>query len=249
MIRTCLALWRRELGAYFLSPIAYVTTLFFLVVMGFGFWVLAMLLAEGVAVPSVMMVLLSDSPFFGIAMLMIVPLITMRLVAEEKRSGTMETLLTAPVSEWSIVIGKYLSACTFFVFMWLPTGAYAWILLQYTPFESVDVAALWTSYLGVFLVGGLYLAVGLLTSSLTRNQIVAGVFCFAVIGMVFFAGFIPSFARTEWMRTLGRYISSVEHMREFTRGVVDIRPLVFYTTTIAFFLFASVKTLESRNWK
>lgn len=248
-MRSFTVLWRRELGAYFLSPIAYVTMMFFLVVMGFSFWFLARVLADGAAGVSIMKILFGESIFFWISLLVVVPLITMRLFAEEKRSGTIETLMTAPVTDTAVVLAKYFGALSFFIVMWLPTAAYAFVLRNFSPLLPIDLGPMMTGYLGAFLVGAFYLAIGLLTSFLTRNQIVAAIACFAAICVAFFSGFIPFFAHSDAVRDIGIYFSSVEHMREFSRGAIDSRPVLLYVTATALLIFATIQVVESRKWK
>ncbi|MFH0880061.1 MAG: ABC transporter permease [Lentisphaerota bacterium] len=242
-------LWKREIGAYFLSPIAYVVTVFFLVVMGFSFWMLASILAQGTEGVAVMNELFG-SIFFWMAMMVVIPVITMRLFAEEKRSGTMETLMTAPVTDTAVVLAKFFGAWSFFVVMWLPTLGYAFILKRYSALSApVDFGPMASGYLGAFLLGGFYLSIGLFCTALTRNQIVAAISCFALICMAFFAGFTPYLARTETLQDFGSYISSVEQMLDFSRGAVDTRPIVLYLSGTALMLFATVKVVESRKWK
>jgi ABC-2 type transport system permease protein len=248
-MRAFLTLWRKELSAYFLSPIAYVMMIFFLVVMGFSFWLLADLLVQGEAGTTVMKELFG-SIFFWIAMLIVVPVLTMRLFAEEKRAGTIETLMTAPVTDAAVVLAKYAGAMTFFMIIWLPTAGYGFILKSFSPLTApIDLGPMLSGYLGAFLVGAWYLSIGVFCSSLTSNQIVSAIMCFAATCVAFFAGFIAFLSRTETLRSAFAYVSSVSHMLEFSRGAVDTRPVVFYVTATALMLFATVKVVESRKWK
>ena len=248
-MKTFLILWRKELAAYFLSPIAYVVMIFFLIVMGFSFWLLASVLAQGAAGLSVMSELFG-SIFFWITLLVVVPVITMRLLAEEQRAGTIETLMTAPVRDAEVVLGKYAGALSFFVVMWLPTSAYAFVLKAFEPLAApIDLGPMLGGYLGAFLVGAFYISIGVFTSALTRNQIVAAIMCFALICVAFFTGFLPYISRSETLRAAGEYVSSVGYMLEFSRGIIDTRPIVFHLTGTAFMLFAAVKVVESRKWK
>ena len=247
-MKTFFTLWRKELASYFLSPIAYVMMIFFLLVMGVSFSLLVSVMASGPAGMTIMKELFS-SIFFWIAMLMVAPLLTMRLFAEEKRSGTMETLMTAPVTDTAVVLAKYAGAMTFFTILWLPTSSYAFILRAFSPLTApVDLGPMLGGYVGAFLVGAMYLAIGLFCSSMTNNQIVAAIMCFAIICVVFFAGFIPYLTRSELLRNFGGYISSISHMLDFSRGAVDTRPVVFYLTVSALMVFATIKVIESRKW-
>jgi len=248
-MRSFFTLWRKEIASYFLSPIAYIMIMFFLVIIGFSFWLLVSVLAQGAASASIMNELFG-SIFFWITMLIVVPLLTMRLFAEEKRSGTIETLMTAPISDASVVLAKYTGALSFFMVMWFPTVFYVYVLRRFSPLTApIDFGPMLSGYIGTFLIGAFYISVGLFCSSLTRNQIVAAIICFALLNLAFFSGFITYLARDEFIREWSAYISSVEHMREFARGVVDSRPFVLYLTATAVMLFATVKVVESRKWK
>lgn len=241
-------LLKRELIAYFLSPIAYLVMMFFLAMIGFSFWLLVSILVQGTMSATILSELFG-SIFFWIAVLIVVPMITMRLFAEERRSGTLETLLTAPVTDSEVVLAKYVGALLFFMLMWLPTAAYLWILRRYSPLDAPpDWGAFIGGYIGAFLVGAFYLAIGTFCSALTRNQIVAAIMCFAVISVLFFSGFLAYIARDPTVRELGAYVSSVEYMRDFARGVMDSRAFAFHLSGTAFILFATVRLLESRQW-
>ena len=248
-MRSFFTLWRKELAGYFLSPIAYIVTIFFLVTMGYIFWFLCSVLADGAAGVTVMGLFFA-SPFYWMVMLVIVPVLTMRLLAEEKRSGTIETLLSAPVSDGAVVLAKYAGVLTFYVFMWVPTIAYIFVLRQFSSSMSpVDWGPVAGGYLGAFLIGAFYLAIGLLCSSMTSNQIIAAVLCFTAVAVSFFTGFLEYVGHSETARDIGRYVSAYTHMVDFSRGALDSRPLVFYVSGIACALFVSVKILESRHWK
>lgn len=249
-MRAFFTLWRRELAAYFLSPIAYVVACCFLALMGFSFWMLVSVLMQGPGGVTVMEELFGRSIFFWLALLMTTPLLTMRLFAEERRAGTLETLLTAPVSDAAVVLAKYAGALSFFVAMWLPTALYVVALHHYSPQTTpLDPGPLLGGYLGTLLLGAFYLAVGLACSVLTRNQLVAAILCFVLLALGFFAGFTPYLARAERLRELSVYFSSVQHMLDFSRGAIDTRPIVLYLSLTAWTLFATIKLLGARSWK
>ena len=248
-MRTFFTLWRKELSSYFLSPIAYVVMMFFLVVMGVSFSLLVSVMASGPSGVAVMKELFS-SIFFWLAMLIVVPVLTMRLFAEEKRSGTIETLMTAPVTDTAVVLAKYAGAMTFFVILWLPTASYAYILKAFSPLTApVDLGPMLGGYLGAFLVGAMYISIGLFCSSVTNNQIVSAIMCFALTCVAFFAGFAPYITRSDLLRVVGGYISSISHMLDFSRGAVDSRPIVLALSVSALMLFTTIKVIESRKWK
>ena len=244
-----LTLWRKEVGSYFLSPIAYVVTIFFLVVMGFSFWMMASALVQGPTGVTVMNELFA-SFFFWLTLLIVVPVLTMRLISEEKKAGTIETLMTAPVSDVAIVLAKFAGVLTFFILMWLPTLLYVLVLKEFSSsMAPIDMGPILGGYLGAFLVGSFYLAIGLFCSSVTSNQIVAAIMCFALITVAFFAGFMSFLAQTDLVKNIGEYISSLNHMLEFSLGAFDTRPVVLYVTGTLFMLFATVKVVEARRWK
>jgi ABC-2 type transport system permease protein len=243
-------LLRRELAAYFLSPVAYVVAVCFLVLMGLSFWMLLEVLSQGPASVGVMRMLMGESVFFWLALLVVVPAVTMRLFAEEWRSGTWESLMTAPVSEAMVVAAKYLAAWLFFGLLWLPTWSYPFLLARVAPQTGpVDWGVLLATYAGVLCLGGFYIAVGLLASSLTRNQSVAAMITLVALTLLILTGFIPDYARTPGVQAVGRYTSALVHMKDFSRGVLDTRVFVFYATLTAWVLFATVKSLEARRWK
>ncbi len=249
-MRVFLTLMRREWMSFFLSPVAYVIFVLFLVLMGLSFSMLISLLAEGSQSGSVMRQLLGESLFFWLAMLMAIPTITMRQFAEEKHNGTIESLMTAPLTDLQVVLAKFCGGLGFFAVLWLPTMAYAILLAQVSPAGApLDYTSMISSYIGILLIGAFYLSVGLLASSLTRNQAVAAVITFVVLCSLFFWGFVPYYARGASWQEIGRYTSSVVHMMEFSRGVLDTRPVVFYISGTAWFLFITTKVLESRKWR
>lgn len=249
-MKQILTLWKREFAAYFLSPMGYITMVFFLALMGISFWMLVAVLAQGTEGIAVVRILFGESIFFWLAMIMSAPLITMRLFAEEKRIGTIETLMTAPVTDVQVVLAKYLGALSYFVILWLPTIAYAFILEPFNPLpQTLDRGPLLGAYLGIFLIGSFYLSIGLFASSTTNSQMVAAITTFAVLCAVFFAGFTPFYAQTAAVQETMRYFSSLVHMMDFSRGAVDTRPVVLYVSATVLMLFLTVKVVESRKWK
>lgn len=248
-MRSFLLIWRRELTAYFFSPLAYVVMIFFLIIMGYSFWFLASLLAGGPAGISVMNELFG-SFFFWMPMLIVAPVLTMRLLAEEKRTGTIETLLTAPVGDAAVVLGKYAGALSFFVVMWLPTAAYVFVLHRFSAESApVDFGPLLAGYLGTLLVGAFYLSLGVFCSAITGNQIIAAMASFALLAVIFFAGLLGDSTQNEILRQVCDHISSVKHMRDFSRGAIDSRPVVFHLSGSALMLFLAIRVLDSRHWK
>mgnify|MGYP003586816373 FL=1 len=241
------ALWGREMAAYFRTSIAYVAGTFFLAIAGFSLWILATHLAQG-ATEGDLVRNLFGSYGYWLAMLVATPLLTMRLFAEERRTGTLEALLTAPVTETSTVLAKFAGAYATFLLLWAPTLAYATLLRRcgahLPPLDWGHVAA---GYLGTALVGAFFLAVGLLCSLLTRHQAVAAMTCLAVLGLLLSGSLLPFYAHTEPLRELVRGVSAPLHVQDFAAGIVDTRTVVWYLSATVLLLFASIRILEARR--
>lgn len=239
----------REIASYFLSPVAYLTAVFFLATLGFGFWFNINILRQGATAVEFIRAM-HASAFVWIAVLFAIPVITMRTFAEEKKTGTIETLMTAPVSDTAVVLAKFTGAVVFYVVMWLPTLGYAYVVNQFSSDPLVlDMGAIAGSYLGGGLIAMMFIAFGVLFSAITSNQILAAIMTFATLTMLFLTGFLVYVGPMPWMREYIGYVSSVLHMFDFSRGVVDTRPVIFYLSTTAWLLFAAVKAVEARRWK
>ena len=250
MSRTFRALCRRELSSFFLSPRAGALWVVFLVMMGAGFsmWMETMNQRSGTG--SFFQAFYGESLLLWLGLLVVPPVISMHLFAEERRSGTLEVLMTAPVKDVDVVLSKFIGAWLFFMVVWLPTALYPYLLNRMAgPSAFIDWGALVTTYIGIFLIGGFFISVGLLTSSLTRDPMLAAMLCFVVLILFFLIGFLPSTALTPWVQGVMRRISGVRHMMDFSRGWVDSRPCVLYASLTGLCLFLSVKVLESRRWR
>jgi ABC-2 type transport system permease protein len=236
----------RELRAYFYSPLGYVVMAVFLLLQGIAFYLLMSALSQPGAPPGAVMQFFFSSIFFWISAIGLAPAVTMRLIAEERRSGTLEPLLTAPVTSTEVVLGKYLAALGYFVALWVPTLIYVAVLRGYADArpEWGPIAA---GYLGVLLVGSVFLAVGLLASAMTRNQLVAFILAFVFGWGLLFVGWFESFASTETLKGAFRYMHLLRQMDDFGRGIVDTRHLAFLLSITGFALFATVKVLDSRR--
>lgn len=248
-MKTLVTLWKREVGAAFVSPVAYITIAMFLVVMGLGFWsILAYGLSQGASGHDVLRTLYGGMSWY--ANLMVVPLLTMRALAEEKRQGTLETLLTAPVSNLQVVIAKFLGLCTVYLAMWLPTLAYLFVLERTVgATQFVDVGAVASSYLGISLIGLFMLSLGLFCSSLTRNLIAAAISTYALLAVFLIFGFFHASIPWPELRAVTEPLSPIEHMLDFSRGMVDLRPVVLYLSGTFLMLGATAHVLESRRWR
>lgn len=248
-MRTFLTLWRREVAALWVSPVAYILTTMFLVVMGVGFWFVASYrLVDGASIYDVLRALYGGVAWF--ALLMVVPVLTMRSFAEEKRSGTLETLLTAPVRDAEVVLAKFMGLVTLYVLMWAPTAGYLVILNHVNDAPTpLDAGAMGATYLGLLFIGMFFLSIGLLCSALTQNVIVAAISTFACIGVIFIGGFLPEVSASPLLRRLTEPYSPILHMLDFARGLVDTRALVLYGSGTWVMLAATVRVLESRRWR
>ncbi len=242
-------IYKRELFAFFLTPLAWVLIVVFLVVQGMHFFLLVDHFAR---LPDVAGDETPLSAFFGntvllyLVLLVLVPPMTMRLFAEERRSGTVEMLMTAPVSAPAVVLAKYAAVLTTYVAMWAPTALYL-VILKRTG--EIDWHVAGSSYLGVLLVGGGYLSLGVLASALTRSQFLSLVLTALVIIALFIAG-IGEFVTREGtlLHAVCAHVSVWSHMNDFANGVVDSRRLVWYATLIALPLYVSVRVVDSWRW-
>ncbi len=243
-------LYRREAGSYFISPIAYVV--FFATALGAGTCFNFIFNYFNIAGTQNYTVLQAsvNSPFFWIILLVQVPVITMRVFSEEFKMGTIEMLLTAPVEEWEVVLAKFCGALTFFVTLWFPLF---FNLVLLSTFSNPHVPLFWKPTLNtfflIFLVGSFYVSIGVFTSALTKNQIIAAILSFALIFCSFFLGFMQFLNVTGPMRDLLGYFSTLEQMDTFSKGIFDSRPVVFYLSMTAFLLLLTQRVLEARRLK
>ena len=194
--------------------------------------------------------LLFGVPCFWVAVLAAIALITMPLFAEERRTGTLEMLPTAPVTDLQVVLGKYAGALVFFLLVTTPTAAY-FILLKAVAngMAALDGRPIFTGYLILWLIGSCFIAIGMFVSALTRSQVVAAVGCFVAVSILFFLDTVRLVLPGAAVQAALTYLSSTQHIQDFSRGVVDTRPIVLYLSLAVFFVFATVKAIEVRQWK
>ncbi len=242
-MRKWLAIVGREWRAYFFSPLAYVILSAFLLVNGIIFYAILSYLSAPGAGRGQALILLFTNTYFWIFNLFVVPVIAMRLFPEERRSGTIESLLTAPVSETEVVLGKWFGALGFFLTLWAPTLLYVVFLRSQT---RIDVGPVASGYLGVALLGAYFLAVGTFASTLTKNQIVAAILCFGMLIPIFSVGLLESILGGAGRDLVG-YLNLWDHMDELARGVVDSRRIIYYLSGTAFFLFLATVSLAARK--
>jgi ABC-2 type transport system permease protein len=242
---------RRELAAFFFSITGYVVIAAVTFLIGSSF---VMLIRNLGGDPFSMPVteLFFNSMLFWIVVILVTPVITMRLFALEKASGTYETLMTTPVRDLQVVAAKFTAAVVFYMVMWLPTLACLFIVAHFThQTNALDAGMVGGMYLGIFLSGCLFLAMGCFTSSLTRSQVVAAMISLAagvlLLIVAYLAQVIP--ATEQWPAQLLLYFNLFKQMDDFTRGVVDMGTVIFYVSLTFFFLFLTLRVVESRRWK
>lgn len=242
---------RRELGAFFVQPIAYVAAIALILVTGYlftGYLVSISLAGQfgGNAAPSVAPILGS----FNFLMLFVGPAITMRLLSEEQKSGTMELLMTLPLKDGEVVLGKFLAAFIFYAVVVALTFMYPIALLR---FGNPDAGPIVTAYLGVLFYGAALLAIGVFASALTENQIVAFMVAFGIILILLLTGnlasFITAITASPQLETIFNELSLNYHINSFMTGLVTATDVLYYVLLAAIALFAATRVLESRRWR
>ncbi|HEV2320233.1 MAG TPA: ABC transporter permease [Verrucomicrobiae bacterium] len=251
-MRIFLTLLRRELGAFFLSPVGYVIIAAVTLILGLTFDVLMTNLLGGDPQEMPITELFYASYIFWLIVLLIAPVITMRLFAHEKYSGTFETLMTTPVNDLQVVASKFTAAIIFYMITWLPMLACLFVVRHFTnQHDALDGGMIGGMYVGIFLVGGLFLALGCFASSLTRSQMAAAMVSFVLGIALFLISFLAAAGGTptEWKGRVLSYFDLFDQMHNFSRGMVDTKAVVFYVTLTFFFLFLTLRSVESRRWK
>ncbi len=249
-----LAIVRKEWRGYFASPVGYVVIGMYALVFGYFYTVyLSWFLRQSMQGPQMgggpmnvnqqMIRGVFDNSM--VIFLFVVPLITMRAYAEEKRSGTIELLMTSPITDFQIVMGKFLGAMSLYGAMLGVTLIHIAVLFAYGNPEWKPIL---TGYLGLVLLGGCFVSVGLFFSSLTKNQIVAGMFTFVVLLLLWVISWIGNFTSPAVER-LTSYLSLTSHVDDFLRGVIDSQHLVYYLSFITFGLFLTAKAVDSERWR
>ncbi len=236
-MKKILILFIREFQAYFLSPIAYVVLTTFLVISGYFFSVILAATQE-----ASLRYTLSN---MAITLLFISPLITMRLLAEERKSGTIETLMTDPVREIHVVVGKFLAGFCFYILLLLPTLLYVVVLkLVGNP----DIGPLISGYTGLILMGSVFISIGVFASSLSKNQIVAGVISLVSLLLLWVIGWAGEVRPGNFSKIFA-YLGFFDHFEPFQKGIIDTKDVIYYVTTMVLFLFLTVRILEARKWR
>ena len=248
---TWLTLTRRELAGYFLSLAGYVIIAAAVFMMGFSFVVLMMKLQQE-PTPMPITEMFYVTQFFWLVLLLSAPAITMRLFALEKYSGTYETLMTTPVSDLEVVMSKFTAAMLFYLVMWLPLVACILIVRYYTGEPGAfDIGTVASTYIGILLLGGVYISMGCFASSVTRSQVTAAMISLVLGTSLFFVGFLGdqvpgiSTLQAELFNTFALF----EQMHNFALGIVDTRSVVLFVSLTVLFLFLTLRVVESRRWK
>ncbi|MDP6558834.1 MAG: ABC transporter permease [Candidatus Binatia bacterium] len=257
-MRNIITIAGKEIRFLFVSPVAYVVLTGFLLLGGWFFFNLLyrfnyfVTIYAGFRGPQALNSLNLNQHVIApllhnltILLVIMVPIITMRTFAEEKKNGTYELLLTSPISVTQIVLGKYLGCLLFLFVMLLATGVYPGILLY---FGRPEIGALLSGYLGLFLLGAAFMSVGLFTSSLTENQIVAAVTCFVILLLLYVLSWPAQTAGVAIGKVL-KYLSVVEHFNDMVKGLIDTRDLVYFLTLIVLCLFLAQRSVESTRWR
>jgi ABC-2 type transport system permease protein len=250
-MRAYWTLTRRELGSYFLSLTGYIIIAVALFLMGLSFLVLLQSM-HGEATQMPITERWYITPFFWVILVLTTPVITMRLFALEKFTGTFETLMTTPVADAAVVLAKFTAALLFYLVMWLPLLACLFIVRHYiNAAPPFDAGALASTYLGIVLFGAMFISLGCCASALTGNQVVAAmlslVFGVSLFLLAFVAERFPEAG--NWQAQILSCFALGDQMRDFVRGLVDTRTVVFYVSLTLFFLFLTLRVVESRRWK
>jgi len=254
-VRNVYLIWRKEMHSYFVSPIAYLLLVMFALIFGFFFWnILSYFVKAGFESQmrgemfpmnvneQVIRPLLGN---VGVIGLFFIPLISMRLFAEEKRSGSIELLVTSPIRDGEVIFGKWLSALTLYAVLLLLTGLNFVFLFAY---GSPDWKPLAIGYLGLLLQAGALLAIGMFISSLTKNQIIAGAATFGVCLLLWVMEWVSGYDSSTWATVLS-YMSITTHNASFAKGLLDMKDAIYYATLIFLGIFFTARSLESLRWR
>jgi ABC-2 type transport system permease protein len=254
-VRNGWTIFRKELKSYFASPIAYLLMAVFALIFGYFFYVAtAIFVARGFESQMmgrgfpmdinewVIRPLLMNVSVIG---LFLIPMITMRLFAEEKRSGTIELLMTSPVRDVEVILGKWFAALTLYAaILGVSAINMAFLFLYGEP----DWKPILVGYLGLLLQGGCLLAVGTFISTTTRNQIIAGGATFSACLLLWILDWVSSYETAAWAKVMS-YLSVVTHFEPFSKGVLDSKDVIFYLSVIFFGLFLTARSVESLRWR
>lgn len=229
----------RELNAYFVSPVAYIVSAAFLLVTGLLFSLIITSTLDASLRPT-----FSNITFI---LVLLAPALTMRLLAEEQRMGTLELLLTSPIHDWQVVVGKFLGSFILFIVMLLaPTLLYVVLLMA---FGTPDFGPIIASYLGVLLLGGAFMAIGVFTSSLTQNQIIAYILGLVILLILWISGSMTQIVGGGAVGDAVSYLAITQHYDSFLTGVIDTPNVIYPLSVIVVSLFLATQVLQTRRWR
>jgi ABC-2 type transport system permease protein len=251
-----LAVFRKEMAGFFVSPVAYCVIASFLFIFGFFFWANMSfmslvslqsmnnpMIAERINLTDIVVRPLLQN--MGIVLLFVNPLLTMRVFAEEKKSGSIELLLTYPISDSAVVLGKFSASALLLLIMLL--GTWPSMLLLFAIGDP-DIGNMLTGYLGLFLMGGAFVALGVFVSSLTENQIISAAFTFGAALLFWVLSWSSTLAGDPW-GTILRQLSILEHLESFYKGLITVSDVSFFVLFTGFFLFMTLRSLETHRWR
>jgi ABC-2 type transport system permease protein len=247
-------LTRRELAAFFFSVTGYVIIAAIALLLGLSFVVLVAGVASRAFTAPVTDMFYSTF-YFWLILLLATPVITMRLFALEKSSGTFETLMTTPVGDLQVVLAKFTAAIFFYLVAWLPLLACLFAVQHFTSQSgALDAGTVGGMYLGIFLMGCVFLSLGCLASALSQSQMTAAMISFVLGISLFSLAYLaksagPKLTAAHWQAQALSYFNLFDQMEDFARGAVDTRAVIFYATATFFFLFLTLRVVESRRWK
>jgi ABC-2 type transport system permease protein len=251
-MRVYWTLVRRELAGFFLSLTGYVIIAAALFLMGYSFVIILGKLQKPLPMSMPVTELFYNTQFFWLLLLLTTPVITMRLFALEKFSGTFETLMTTPVTDFQVVVAKFTAAILFYLLMWLPMLGCLLVVHHYAGGTDVlDSGVVGGTLLGILLLGGLFISLGCCASALTRSQVIAAMISLVFGASVFLLGYLANHppAQETWQSQVLGCFDLFKQMRDFARGVMDTRPMVLLVSLTLFFLFLTLRVVESRRWK
>ena len=251
------ALYKKEIRAYFTSPVAYAILTIFLIISGF-FFVNVIISYSNMSMqfgsfPQAQSylnigqwVLRSLFANLAVIMLFFIPILTMRLIAEEKHSGTLKLLLSYPIKDGEVLFGKFLAVVTILFIMYLLTFPYVIFLFVYS---SPDIGPFITNYLGMLLLGMAFVSLGIFASAVTERQVVAAVISFGALIMFWVISWVENKSANPLLGKILEDVSIFTHMENFTRGIINTHDIVYYLLFTALFLFLALMALESRTWR
>ena len=255
-MRNILAIADKELRSYFASPIAYIMIGLFSLLFGVFFYLYLVAFVQqseqmmqfgGGNAPNINQMMIGGLfQNTAVIILFMMPMITMRTYSEEKRSGTIELLLTSPLTDLEIIMGKFIGAMGLYVAMLLVTMIYIGILFIYGNPEWRPIAA---GYIGLLLMGGTFISLGLFLSSVTKNQIVAGFLTFGTFLLLWVIGWFGDNSGSPLTQSIVKGLSITEHFSDFARGIVDSYHVVYYLSFITFGLFLTAKSVDMERWR